>query len=789
MFITPGRDTSLYFVSEGKASVSALDYKLYDYLDKPAGAGKLEWDRASNCYITHVNLPQGFYEIRIPASGRSFGIVSIPAYQGDTDGFFAISTHLSAILYRHPPEFRNPEWVRRCLAIVKRTGIRSIREMDEWKLADRGPGRMDWDYRMADTVRRYAEIYGIEVLNMTASFPARVAAEKSEIIRNHYCVVSVDLLKFKGPFLAMNRRWAGTLCGMQLGNEPDGKSMPGECNMSMVQAASWYLKQAGAATPLVAPALTNRDMNLDFLKLYMANGWFDYTDVITFHNYSEPHRIYSDVKAFREILRGRAKAGMPIWITECGKAWLRGKKRYWEARDTSDGKARALLAEDQLSAYYIAVKAVESKACGVEKYFPFNLGLFSNSVHSFSMLGGNYTPLRSMAAYVNCVSELANKNYIGDLNMSTKGLVGARVLADDKSAVAVLDTGTTETVTITLDKGLVASMVTIDGRPILPDARGRWKISGGMAYARLVDPKARNLINRNTPAMQLFKLAREYRPVPRKASPVVFQLIRGDIPAKLRSKYGYELKPESLRVQAFNLSEAAIKIKPELQVAPGLTATPAAGMDKGIEIAARSMVELQWKLNWSKSSAPVFVLVVHDRNARAESLTIPFVDTEKYFSSENSTIKTLALNDPAKWIKNASNGNCVITYDPGQKAIKVHNIFRPHSNFWIYPKYPLTTPDKKIDGAIGFSFELKARQGDGSNKYHDHAFIMFYENDENNGKEVVRYNPAPSEEWQTFKVKLNRALTHGVKEIAVGVNPETNTIDYWMRNFKVYYPK
>jgi hypothetical protein len=93
-------------------------------------------------------------------------------------------------------------------------------------------------------------------------------------------------------------------------------------------------------------------------------------------------------------------------------------------------------------ALYIPMKAVEAKAFGVARYFPFVYPYYEEENNNFAMMGKEVTPLRSMAGYVQCVSALSNRHYIGKLKANIKGIQATRIFdGDDGKSVIILYTG------------------------------------------------------------------------------------------------------------------------------------------------------------------------------------------------------------------------------------------------------------------------------------------------------------------------------------------------------------
>lgn len=84
-------------------------------------------------------------------------------------------------------------------------------------------------------------------------------------------------------------------------------------------------------------------------------------------------------------------------------------------------------------------RAIEFRALGAEKFFPFTGKDDRGGERSFGMLDRNDAPLRSMAAYAYLPRALAHREYVGDLKID--GVMRSRVFTDGRDAVACLYAG------------------------------------------------------------------------------------------------------------------------------------------------------------------------------------------------------------------------------------------------------------------------------------------------------------------------------------------------------------
>ena len=201
---------------------------------------------------------------------------------------------------------------------------------------------------------------------------------------------------------------------------------------------------------------------------------------------------------------------MPLWITECGRPWERGVERPPAAQDAE-------------SALDIIMKGVESKACGIDRYFPFVYPYYEERESNFGMMGKEATPLRSMAAYVQLVTALSHKQYLGDLLCDDAKAQRIRVFGNADETVAVCYTGSPDRdATIRLNLPVLA-VAGIDGRPVTLADDGSVPVPDGLAYVRLNRSQLGDRLEPDTRAMQLWSYAVQpaFKAVP--ASPIVLR--------------------------------------------------------------------------------------------------------------------------------------------------------------------------------------------------------------------------------------------------------------------------
>ena len=276
---------------------------------------------------------------------------------------------------------------------------------------------------------------------------------------------------------------------------------------------------------------------------------------------------------------------MPLWLTECGRPW-------------SKGPSRPPLAEDATSGLDIVMKAVEARACGIQRHFPFVYPYYEENDNNFGMSGREGSPLRSMAGYAQFVRAVAHKRYLGDWQPLPESVVRARVFGDDQQAVVILYTGKMDA-GAELPMDVKADRIEgLDGRVLEASAAGRVPVPDGLTYVWLPASQLGERLNRNSAAMQLWPSSQEQAPRRTATWPVV---MRVEMQPQVMSAVteGYRVKQDAVaalpvHVRVFNIGPDVEQVKIELlspnEVLDGK-------MLQTVEIPAESSVALDWKVN------------------------------------------------------------------------------------------------------------------------------------------------------------------------------------------------
>ena len=385
---------------------------------------------------------------------------------------------------------------------------------------------------------------------------------------------------------ASAERWQSTWGAIEVWNEPDiffGDNLPGDQYAALVKTTAYAADQAGFARPVVGGVVAH--FHEAFLNSCHANGMLDAIDVLSFHTYARAPEVEELVRKYRTWLREHGHGAMPLWLTECGRPW-------------SKGPSRPPLAEDATSGLDIVMKAVEARACGIQRHFPFVYPYYEENDNNFGMTGREGSPLRSMAGYAQFARAVAHKRYLGDWQPLPESVVRARVFGDDQQAVAILYTGKT-------DAGAELPMDVkpdriegLDGRVLQASGEGRVPVPDGLSYVWLSTSQLGERLNRNSAAMQLWPSSEEQAPRRTAIWPVV---MRVELQPQAMSAVteGYRVKPDAaaalpVKVRVFNIGPDVEQVKIELlspnEVLDGK-------MLQTVEIPGESSVDLAWQVN------------------------------------------------------------------------------------------------------------------------------------------------------------------------------------------------
>ncbi len=532
----------------------AFHYLYTDYRGNFLSAGTGVFD-AANRTLSAPPPPskQGFVELNYPALGIQAGIMIDGSAIEKSDAFFAIDSSFS-----WGAQLGTEKKMRSYLRLLKQNGILWNRDRIAWGKVAPAPDKFDFGARFG-LYRRLAEEEGILTLDVFHDTPAWLEPKvKPEV----YGPIDYPTkLKAAGENWAnIIDHWSGTLKALEVWNEPDLKTYPFPDQISsFTKAISRILSEKKSDTVVVGGVFAHPWPGTAMQDAYLMNGMLETVDVMSYHTYAGVSSMEPTIGGLREreLALKHPRAGIPIWITECGTPWTLGGDR-------------AIRSQDIFSAAEIVGKAFEFKALGVERYFAFEYKYYQEGLKNFGMMDANHTPMRSMAAYTHAAKVLGNKEYIGDLpgTVATR----ARIFSDGTDAVVAIYVPTWEKKkhSLTLPRQITFRATGIDGRT-LPIRNGKVDCADGVIYLHQKEAALRPLLRTNTLAMKYHQLARDFKREPRMTPPVVFRS-HLDVSQMTYDAFGYNLRQyedAKFTVGLTNLSAEPQKVRPALELPEG----------------------------------------------------------------------------------------------------------------------------------------------------------------------------------------------------------------------------
>ncbi len=653
-FLAPNQESILIWRVGKPDPTTSLAYVVRDYEGRQtsSGTGLLSGD--GTLTVTEV-FPRGYSEIYFPAASQTFGLVALEPHVGPADPFFCMDSALSGLEL-------NPVRQASLIQSLSRSGIAMSRERAG-----------------ADGVRNmYAEnkVPILEILDEGLDSPPELAPDLEKLAQ-HWKV------------------WGG----VEASNEPDLKAFPADQYVPLVKTLSYALRNAHSPAPLVSGVFATAPPG-PFFDTCLSNGILDDSDAVSFHSYDRAGDVEGTVARYRAWLKKGGKEGMPLWHTECGWAWVLGPDRPPQNQDA-------------VSALEISAKAVESKVCGVARYFPFVYVYYEEGAKNFGMMGREVTPLRSMAAYAACIQALSGKKYLGDIQGLGNSVKLARVFgsSSDAECVAVIYTGAIDPKSTIPFPVKVTRAAGADGRT-LAFGNGALPVPDGLAYVWIKRTDLAGKLKADTDAMRLYQIGRHPLVPARRASSLVFQFLSQQTPSRASAR-GYLITSElahqlPLTVRINNLSPSPIVFTPELSL-PGKAAEKAAP----VTVPAMGHSDIAWKLA-AASQLDIAETRFISLSGRAASgvqplpLAIPFVmeGTLEQHLGKHKNHLPLPITELSHWTANIAGqgrSDFSVTQD-GTWRMGV--TFTGNGDKWAYPKFNLS---EKIDPADYSGFLIRAR--------------------------------------------------------------------------------
>ncbi|WP_165226588.1 cellulase family glycosylhydrolase [Aquisphaera insulae] len=660
--VEPGKPATLRWKGTEAGKAGPLRFIVRDYAGTEEAAGTLAVRDGSP--TLDRTFSQGYHEIELPGLKRRFGLIAATAFSGRPDPFFAIDGALTWLTA--------DDRVRQALiAEARDAGITLVRERVRWGSIQPAKDRWAWDADgKADGLRLAFRRADLPILEMAHDAPAWTGLEG---------VYPGDLAATADSWREIGRRWQKTWGGVELWNEPDiqfGGDRPADQYAAFGKAAATGLRAAGIDAPIVAGVVSN--FSPDFQETLAGSGLLERADAFSFHDYGSAIDLESKTARFRNWLRNSGRPDMPLWLTECGWPWKRGAER-----PTAE--------EDVKSAGAIAAKAVEARACGVARYFPFVLPYYEENANNFGMTDRGGSPLRSFAAYAQTIRALAGLEYLGDLKVEGSEIGRARVFGDGKAAVVVL-LAAKPTAMAKLPGLTILHIEGADGREVRARDDESFEIADGLAFVRVDQGTLGDRLVVKTAAMSLRPAKTEVRAKP---SSIV---VRPHLdPARfLTSTSGYRIKDSGqtrtdLAAEVWNLGDEAESIELTLHLEGARTDRPR----RQIQAGPHQKVVATWSVDLKGSLVgfrPIRATLEAEGTGglldRAEFRVGGEPSLESALAGLSHPTR-LPIDDLTRWKPSISAGGILKVEPLPPAGCRLRIVDHPKGDRWAYPEFRL----------------------------------------------------------------------------------------------------
>ncbi len=712
-----------------------------------------------------VSLPAGFYELHVPATKQVFGLSVLREPAHAPDPFFAIEALLLTAL---------EEAQESCLRFLERHHISFVRDWAAFHQLH--PARGTYLSRRDVLYARMAS-HHIQAAYAFAHFPSWLGPIP---IRKNSTALPKTLLDFDTAVLTMydSRRTSAVM--VQPLNEFDSLESPSEGFLAPIRATAWALRErpecllGGAAfcKPAPTPALAQS----------LEGDMLDFIDVFAFHAYGPPEELRERTEGYRRAMAFHPeKAWMPLWITESGKPWERGR----DARDAQIyssvvNNQHPKVEEDMQSALWIVANGVEAKTLGIARFFPFTMAFFQENNSNFGMMDYHRTPLRSLHSYAFAADLLAGKEYVGDPAIPSPDLAWEHLFVGDGEGVVVFYAGKDSHLG-SQARAEISRFPAGQGFSLTGEALGSQgeflPLPEGLAYwvfpADQLSPESLNSSTRN---MALKKGAETYRKVPRKASPVILRYAFWKAKEPHYNSFAYFLEGRECVFQVTNLDDQEQEFQPVAILPEGVTLKKP--LPEKILLPPRSERELVLELVPGETST--FTIRLKNAKDPLSEIRVPLVLVEN--------LRTVTLDSEKtreRWRENSA-GRQTLSYDKDKQALKVYTDFRnkanPQDSNWSFPELTLT-PEEQSSHLIAVSFEImvdpacydvnaqkwhmlqagNAKQGTRDNRFHCHGV---------------------TDQWKRFTIYISGDEPCSL--IRIGMATEAQELTYYLRNLQFH---
>lgn len=434
-----------------------------------------------------VELPgSGYYEFTIgdkPEDRSGFYVAPQVAMETTDDPYFCVDAALSW-LYRG----KRMEQREMLVEDMKRNHIAAVRERFNWN-DTRNPDQKTYNLS-DDPYFRYQELRDfyyknqLPVVEICHDIPRGYESNQKQ-------EASSDIRTFGDDFQELAKHWSKYWAGWETWNEPDLNALPDV--YVPIAKAQIYRSQAVPEVDMtgVITCVAYADTYHDYLA---KNDLLKHLSVVSYHSYGEGLLLEDTVKSFRDWLSRYHEPNKRLWITESNRPYM---------QDATDAERNLELRK---SAMNMVTTAVEGKACGLERFFPFVFADYREGPFGFGMIHPDGSPLHLGAAYFTTAKLLNHFEYIGDEPIPEgSALRKIRVFQNENGRI-VKAYMTGDCINATeLQRNWTGTVYDIDGRILASGSGTVIPIVSGVTFVE-TDEMPETLIT-DTLAMQLKKMA------------------------------------------------------------------------------------------------------------------------------------------------------------------------------------------------------------------------------------------------------------------------------------------
>lgn len=804
----------LAFSLDKNIKTADIEYEVKDWQKNNVAKGI--WKNPETDKLKLESLPRGYYTMTLKSSSQEFSgyvpfsIVTDPSERTvNYDGFFALNvaqTWTCAIDPRNKRQPANPQETMADLSAL--SGASMIREMTTWEQIIPSPYEYIWNNKYMNTSRLLAE-RGVRTCVMFESAPSWAKTNSRMLPDNLFALYDFTSKSCISP------TFKDSAFAWEFWNEED---LDRPCPEPVWDFAACQ-KVAYLGFKAANPQLTVLNGSLcrpidRFGKLAFENDWAYYFDKFNFHTYDKFAKYPKLIENLKNVLEYYNAGNKAIWFTESGSSYEGNGKldSYfpWIPRAVEGNRKGQRKEHDEeqeliLSEFFVKSQIL-MQSLGIERNFSFILSAYNErgGGKAWGMLRFDYTAKPAFVAYANMTAILGNAKYIGRYEAG-EGINAFIYETPDKQQLLVfwseseLDKAIEEnpeikiadlqekSFTIDVNTNVLESFF-LERKLLLTDMMGKENKleapkNGKIQLKSTRFPSYVKGLSNLTPSSK-DKKSLTSNPAIDIDKTIVFKVrLSNDFTTEAKTFTSMNNPKGKLTLDVYNFSNEVKHGK--------ITFTGRGTIDKlpeTIEIEAMNKISLV--LNYIPTEFNSTIEFGGRFNGNDISrIKIPVICTK--ILSQTSSNTSMDFKNPERWRKNSS-GDMKISHDDSENAIRFDVSFndKKNSNYWIYPEYPFNANESMKD-ALAVSFEIKAEQKDGNNKYAHANLMLIKDRQQETGQgDWIAYN-APEEKWKFIVIDLQASSVkpEDIRMIRVGMGPNSEKLTFWIRDMKIYYRK